>query len=179
MGYKYDKDEILAAAVQAVRDDGLSQLTFGRLAKRIGINDRSIVYYFPTKAALVSETIAAIGAGIQEVLGAAFGEEPLAADDLLARAWPIMATEANDPVFRTFFELVGLGGAGVEPFATLSPMIIDAWASWVEPRVLAEGDSTTRAEALRVMAVLDGMLLLRLQLGPTAADDAARAAGIA
>ena len=49
MGYKYDRNEILAAAVEAVADDGLSQLTFGRLAKRIGINDRSIVYYFPTK----------------------------------------------------------------------------------------------------------------------------------
>ena len=42
--------------IDAVLDEGLSRLTFGRLAKRIGINDRSIVYYFPTKADLIAET---------------------------------------------------------------------------------------------------------------------------
>ena len=34
--------------------DGLSNLTFGRLAKRLGMADRTIVYYFPTKADLIA-----------------------------------------------------------------------------------------------------------------------------
>ena len=61
MGYKYNETEILDAAVQAALEDGLSRLTFGRLAKRLGIADRSIVYYFPTKADLLTQTIARIG----------------------------------------------------------------------------------------------------------------------
>ncbi len=178
MGYKYDRDEILAAAVEAVRDDGLSQLTFGRLAKRIGINDRSIVYYFPTKADLISGTIIAIGAGLQDVLAEAFGDEPLPAEELMRRAWPSMADDANLHVFRAFFELVGLSGAGIEPFATLAPMVITAWADWVEQRVVPGPGVSARDETYRVLAVLDGLLIVRLQLGADAAEGAARAAGL-
>ena len=49
MGHKHTKEEILEGALAAAFDDGLSQLTFGRLAKRLGINDRVVVYYFPSK----------------------------------------------------------------------------------------------------------------------------------
>jgi len=48
MGHKHTKEEILDGALRAALDEGLSQLTFGRLAKRMGMNDRMIVYYFPT-----------------------------------------------------------------------------------------------------------------------------------
>ena len=57
MGYKYDADELLAAAAEFVLDEGLSALTYGRLAQRLGIPDRSIVYYFPTKVDLVTRTV--------------------------------------------------------------------------------------------------------------------------
>ena len=43
MGHRHTKEEILEGAVAAAFEDGLSQLTFGRLAKRLGINDRTIV----------------------------------------------------------------------------------------------------------------------------------------
>ncbi|MBX7068796.1 MAG: TetR family transcriptional regulator, partial [Microthrixaceae bacterium] len=33
----------------------MSALTFGSLAQTVGTNDRTIVYYFPTKADLISE----------------------------------------------------------------------------------------------------------------------------
>ena len=49
MGHRHTKEEILSGAVDAAFADGLSQLTYGRVAKRLGINDRTVVYYFPSK----------------------------------------------------------------------------------------------------------------------------------
>ena len=46
----------------AAFDEGLSCLTFGRVAKRIGVSDRIVVYYFPTKEDLVGGVLAAVGA---------------------------------------------------------------------------------------------------------------------
>ena len=72
MGYRHTKEEILEGALAAALDDGLSQLTFGRLAKRLGINDRTIVYYFATKDDLVSEVVVAMGMRLQQTLASAF-----------------------------------------------------------------------------------------------------------
>ena len=62
MGYRHTKDDILDAAVATAFEDGLSQLTFGRVAKRRGISDRVVVYYFPTKDELVTEVNARVAA---------------------------------------------------------------------------------------------------------------------
>ena len=72
MGHRHTKEEILAAALEAALEDGLSQLTFGRLAKRMAMNDRTIVYYFPSKDDLLSEVIVSMGSQLQSTLAGAF-----------------------------------------------------------------------------------------------------------
>lgn len=177
MGYKHSREEILAASVDAVADDGLSSLTFGRLAKRIGINDRAIVYYFPSKADLISATIEAISGDLIAVLDEAFGTDPLTPDDLIARAWPTLSAPVHQPIFRTFFELIGLSGARLEPFASLGPALLLDWAAWLVPHIEVPDGSTAGDEAYRIMATLDGLLLVQSQLGLEAAAGAARAMG--
>ena len=178
MGYKYDENEILSAAVDAVMEEGLSVLTFGRLAKRLGIADRSIVYYFPTKADLVTRTTHAVGLRLQTALARAFGDTPLTADELMRRAWPELSSPGVDPLFAVFFELVGLGAASIPPYDELAPALMEAWIDWLVPRIDATGDAA-RQVAYATVATLDGLLLLRHTCGPDAADAAARHLGIA
>lgn len=178
MGYKYDRGELLAAAVEAVLDDGLSRLTFGRLANRLGINDRSIVYYFPSKPDLIGAVAVELGARMQSVLEEAFGAEPLGTDELLDRSWPILASPAADRFFAVYFELVGLAAAGIEPFDALAPPLIEGWIDWLEPRVADDDATERRAGATAVIAVLDGLLLLRHTSGRATADHAAARLGI-
>ncbi|MGA7759768.1 MAG: TetR/AcrR family transcriptional regulator, partial [Ilumatobacteraceae bacterium] len=131
MGYRHTKQEILDGALAAAMDDGLSQLTFGRVAKRLGINDRTVVYYFPTKDALITEVVMSMGLQLQQTLGEAFSTP--AADHLeLARtAWPVLARDETDPIFALFFEANGLAATGRTPFDTLVPGLVDAWIEWV------------------------------------------------
>jgi AcrR family transcriptional regulator len=177
MGYKYDQKDMLAASVDAVLEEGLSALTFGRLAQRIGVADRSVVYYFPSKSDLVSRTVIELGMRLQSILGEAFGDQQMTSDELLLRAWPVLTSDAADPYFAVFFELVGLAAASVAPYDSLAVVLMNSWAEWLVDRV----DAPPRARksiAYATIATLDGLLLLRHTCGPDVADLAATNLGI-
>ncbi len=177
MGYRHTKQEILDGALAAALDDGLSQLTFGRVAKRLGINDRTVVYYFPTKDDLIAEVVMSMGLQLQETLGAAFATPAANHLELARVAWPVLARDETDQIFALFFEANGLAATGRAPFATLVPQLIEAWIDWVM-LFLAGSARERRAEAEAAIAVIDGLILLRLLAGPAAARRAARRLGV-
>lgn len=168
---------MLEGALAAAFDDGLSQLTFGRLAKRLGVSDRVIVYYFPTKGDLVGEVILAMATRLQEALAAAFTEPADDHIELLGAAWPVLAVEDTDRVFALFFEANGLAAAGREPYKSLVPGLIEVWIAWTMD-FLRGSAKQRRIEAETAIAVLDGLLLVRLLAGADSADRAARRLGI-
>lgn len=172
MGYRHTREEILEGAVSAAFADGLSQLTFGRLAKRLGISDRIIVYYFPTKDDLLGEVLVALGARLQVTLAPAFATPAADHVELVRAAWPVLASADADPVFALFFEASGLAAAGREPYRDLVPRLVDAWIAWASEFVRG-APARRRAEAEAAIAVIDGLLLLRQLAGPAPADRAA------
>lgn len=173
VGTRHDRDELLAGAIALVFEEGLGQLTFGRLARRLGISDRMVVYYFPNKNDLVAAVLAELGAQLQQTLAAAFAAPAAGYRAIVATAWPILARPAVDPVFALFFEAAGLAAAGREPYRSLVAQLVDAWIDWVAG--LLEGTAARRrAEAETAVAVIDGLLLLRQIAGPAAANRAAR-----
>ncbi len=165
---------MLTAAVSVVLQDGLSGLTFAKVAEHLGVSDRMVVYYFPTKDFLTESVVSSLAESLIASLGTAFGDEELELDDLARRAWPVLATRRNDPVFRVFFELVGYASARIEPYSRLSKEILNEWATWLESRVAGKTVEDRRAKALALMAQIDGLLLLRQTLGPKSADAAFR-----
>lgn len=177
MGHKHTKDEILTGAVETAFRDGLSQLSFGRVAKHLGINDRTVVYYFPTKDDLVAEVLGSMGVQLLHTLVPAFTTRAADHLELLKVAWPILATEETDPVFALFFEANGLAVSGREPYATSVAGLVSTWiASAAE---FVEGDDDHRqVEAETAIALIDGLLLLRQLAGAPAAERAARRLGI-
>lgn len=177
MGHKHSKEEILEGALASAFDEGLSQLTFGRLAKRLGISDRIVVYYFPTKDELISEVIVALGLRLQETLAAAFAEPAADHLELAGAAWPIVARPETDRTFALFFEANGLAASGREPYRTLVPLLVEGWIDWAT--AFLTGDAAhRRSQAEAAIALLDGLLLLRQLGGPEAADRAAVVLGL-
>ncbi len=177
MGHRHTKEEILNGALAAAFEDGLSQLTFGRLAKRLGINDRTIVYYFPNKNDLVSEVIISMGLQLQTTLAEAFTTPAADHLDLLRAAWPVLATPSADRIFALFFEANGLAATGRDPYQALVPMLVETWIEWTTT-FLQGPTKQRRIEAETAIAVLDGLLLLRLLAGAASAQRAARRLGV-
>lgn len=178
VGYRHRREDLLAAGAELVLDEGLGALTFGSLARRLGISDRMVVYYFPTKSELVTAVVAALGERLQQVLDGAFGPDPLPVDELMERAWPTLANETSDRVFSVVLELLGLAAGGRSPYRELAPLLIEGWVEWLEPRVVATDPARARDEILALLARVDGLLLLRLTGGPELAERAAQVMGV-
>ena len=178
MGYRHNREEILEGALAEVAETGLSQLSFGRLAKRMDITDRMVVYYFPTKDDLLTAVVVELGLQLQRLLEEAFGSDRLPAAELERRAWPVLTGPTGDRVFAVFFELVGLSAVGLAPFNTLAPLLLNGWVDWLAPRIANDVAANGRKETLGVVARLDGLLLLRGALGAEAAELAARQLGV-
>ncbi len=178
VGHKHDKDDLVAAAVEAVTEEGLSQLSFGRLAKRLEISDRMVVYYFPTKEDLLVEVLSALSAELQHLLEKAFGDQRLSVEELGRRAWPVLTTKAADRIFSVFFELSGLAAAGIEPYKSFAPAVMKEWVDSLVPHIDGSNPELRRRRALGMVAQIDGLLLLRQLSGPVAAKTAAIQLGL-
>jgi len=178
MGHKHTKDDILAGALATAFDDGLSQLSFGRIAKHLGIADRTVVYYFPTKNDLITDVLVAMATELQATLAPAFASPARDHVELLRAAWPVLATDAADPVFALFFEANGLAVTGRAPYAEILVELVATWIAWAAEFI--EGDDDHRqVEAETAIALIDGLLLVRQLAGADAAERVARRLGIA
>lgn len=174
MGYKHDRTTILDAGVALVLDDGFAALTFGRIAKQLGLPDRTVVYYFPTKDDLVRTVVNEVGARLFRLVETAFGTAPLSTEALLRRAWPLLCVPEADQLFSVLFELIG---SDRQP--DLLTAFVAGWIDWLSERVDASTPEARRAGALAVIATIDGLLVLRRAAGADVANEAAVALGIA
>ena len=177
MRRRHSRDEILAAALAVCLDVGLSRLSFGRVGKELGISDRTVVYYFPTKDDLVTDVIMAVGLQLQAALDAAVSAVVSDHLELLRQAWPVLARSEIDPALALFFEANGLAAAGTSPYAQLVPALVNAWVEWAASHI-AGPPKHRRAEAEATIALADGLLLFRQVAGAAAADRAAHRLGI-
>lgn len=178
MGSRHDRDELLEAGVELVLEEGIAALTFGRLAKRLDISDRMVVYYFVNKDVLISEVAAVMGGRLQVILEEAF-DEKAPASEMLRLAWPLLANSRVDPLMAVYFEVVGLATAKKDPFVALASTLVEGWVTWLAGRLPDGTAAERRRVAHSIIATIDGLLMVRQVCGARAANDAARVLGIA
>jgi AcrR family transcriptional regulator len=177
VGHKYTREQLLAEALDVAFSDGFSELTFGRVARRLNVSDRVLVYYFPTKDDLITAIIVAMGAQLQGVLAPAFATPVADHIELVRVAWPVLAAPDADPVFRLFFEANGLAAAGRTPYVSVVPILVGAWVDWAASLLTSPVDDR-RAEAEAAIATIDGLLLVRHLCGVEASERAAAVLGV-
>jgi hypothetical protein len=97
--------------------------------------------------------------------------------ELIRAAWPVLGDDRSDAIFALFFEANGLAVAGREPYRSVVTALVGAWIDWVGQFIDAPADEQ-RTEAETAIAVIDGLVLLRLLGGADAAERAARRLGV-
>jgi AcrR family transcriptional regulator len=178
VGYRHSQEDILAAAAAVALDTGMGGLTFAKVGERLGISDRTVVYYYPSKSDLIVAVALALGGDLERLLGAAFGDAPRTPAELLQRAWPVLTTPEADSVFALYFEMVGLASAGHPPFVELGASMVGGWVEWLASRTKGSTPAIRRQRATAVVAQIDGLLLVRRLVGAEAAESAAIELGI-
>lgn len=176
MGYKHSRQQMFDTAVQLLVEEGLTGVTFRRIGERLGVPDRTVVYYFPTKSDLLSAVLDGHVHHLQSLLHAALGDEPLPPTQLLHRAWSALRTPQADATFRVYFEVIGHAAAGRAPYRDLAATMAAQWTDWLSPRIAAPADRRRR-QATALLAQLDGLLLLRVVGQSDLADAAATELG--
>lgn len=139
---------------------GVSGLSFASVGDTLGIADRTVVYYFPTKAHLLQAAVEAGSTSLRELLSAAFGTDALPPADLIERAWPAISSDDARPWMRVYLELIGASARGDEPHRSLARSITESWIDWVAERVAAATPADRRKAAQHVVAAIDGRLVI-------------------
>ncbi len=163
----------LAGAVGHVLREGVATLALRPLAAALGTSDRMLLYYFGSREQLLTAVLTAVGERLQAQLDEVLPGGPASPSTLLAGVWEAMQAPDVEPILRLYLEVSGLAAQGREPFRTVAQAVAQGWLGWVEARIeVPDGDP--RAAASAVLALVDGLLLVRFV---ASAQIAAQAAG--
>jgi AcrR family transcriptional regulator len=155
------REEVFAAAMDAIARQGLAALTMAGLGRRLGMSAGHLLYYFGSKDRLLLETLGWSEAELGERRRAALGTSAPAArrlDDYVALYLP---TGTGDPRWALWVEVWGRSLA-VEEMRTGQAAIEAAWRSdlvvLLRQGIAAGGFRPVDPErfAVRLGALLDG-----------------------
>lgn len=167
-----EAQRLLTLAADHMLAHGVSGVSLSALAKRIGSNNRMLLYYFGSKDALFSAALAEAHTRFP-----ALRELPrvLAADGdvgaVLISAWRAVRAEQNLPYIRLFFETFGIAARTPEQNRTQMSALSAEWPGALTALFLRHGRSGEEADraALQVLGLWRGLQFSLLE-GVAVAD---------
>ena len=167
-------EEILDVAERMARIGGYNGFSFREIAKEVGIKSASVHYHFPGKAELGVAVARRYTERFLDGLGAP--DEPGAEPEALLKRY--VAAYRSSLVDDGLMCLCGMLGAEIaylpEAVAQEARRFFEANIAWLSA-VLARkgGERDVRADALRMIATMEGALILARSLDDVTAFDAA------
>lgn len=164
MPRKHNRDGLLAHALAVAVRDGIDGVTFGAVGKEADVPDRTVVYYFPSKADLLQAVIGATAVQILAALEERIGDRRLPAAELATTCFETLSAAANRRLMTVWLQVWSKAAGGEQPHLGISQALVGRWIGWtaahLEPEPASEEEA--RVEVGRLIAVLDGALLLEL-----------------
>ncbi|MFL5738009.1 MAG: TetR/AcrR family transcriptional regulator [Actinomycetota bacterium] len=124
------KHLLIEEAIQAFGRDGYNATSLDAIASAVGIRKQTLLYYFPTKEALLEACLAAAGERLSEAITEAIEEKDSAWDRAEAVIHAVFQLAGEWPEFPMFVREAGrLGPDAFQRFAgALEPLRIRAMA---------------------------------------------------
>ncbi|SMH50905.1 transcriptional regulator, TetR family [Rathayibacter oskolensis] len=176
------RTQLLERIVDHILENGVATVTLRSLARAADSNNRMLLYYFGSRAALLSEAMV--------VASQRFPDMQRAADELrvpgrslgerLDRSWEALASAANRPYLRLFFQVFGL--AAFEQAEEWRAMRA-SFDEFLQPelrRALAESgvpDDEVPVAAREIVALWRGLEILLISIEDDAGVDVVRRRG--
>jgi AcrR family transcriptional regulator len=169
------KQRLLAAAMDYLAANGVSDVSLRRLAAGIGTSHRMLIYHFGSKEGLLVELIQAVEQRQRDALRDLQLDPAVSLADNCREFWRRLADPALWPSERLFFEVYGQALQGRPGTTALLDGIVEMWLGPLTELFVRHGHSpeTARAQARLGVAVSRGLLLDLLATGDRAGVDAA------
>ncbi|MWV58989.1 hypothetical protein [Rathayibacter sp. VKM Ac-2754] len=176
------RTQLLERIVDHVLENGVATVSLRSLARAADSNNRMLLYYFGSRAALLSEAMVVAARRFPDMQRAA--DELLVADrtlgERLDHSWEALASSANRPFLRLFFQVFGL--AAFEQAEEWREMRA-RFDEFLQPelrRALAESgvpDDEVQVAAREIVALWRGLEILLISIEDDAGVDAVRRRG--
>ena len=169
------RDRLLAAAVDYVLANSLSNLSLRELASAIGTSHRMLIYHFGSKEGLLTAVIRSVEAAQRDFFGQLVRAQPdLAPGEGIRLMWRHFTDPNFAPHECLFFEIYAQALQGQPGTTGFLDDIVDAWIEPVAAYSMERGvpAEAARADARLGVAVIRGLLLDLLATGNRAAVDA-------
>jgi AcrR family transcriptional regulator len=155
---------------------GLSGAALRPLAKAAGTSDRMLLYYFADKDELLAAVIGETAARLPPILLASgLGGAPQPFDVLMPQINALMARPDVEPYLNLWLDVSARAARREEPFLTIAGQIGDGFLAWIADLLDAPNEARRQADAARLLALVDGAVLMRAIGRPAIADLATRA----
>jgi AcrR family transcriptional regulator len=154
------RDELAERIADHLLENGLGAATLRPIARAAGLSDRMLIYYFETRDAAVAAGLECAAGRLKDRLATAQAPHPLPAQALVDHLAPFILHTDQAPVMTLWLEIAGRAARGEAPYSAIAPSIAAGFLDWIRGQLDAP-TATLEAEALSVLARLDGMALLQ------------------
>ena len=158
------RDRILDAALAQLREGGIRHLTQVRVARRAGVRQSHVTYYFPTRRDLMAAATSRFVDGLTAGLAALAASRPAnAPEEILRHLGEVIAEDSH---MRMFLGLV----VATEAEPALRDILIQGTRRLESGLARLLGDAAPE-RARAALAALWGVGLYRYTIHPAARDD--------
>ena len=149
------REQILDAAERMIRDRGFNGVSFRDLAQEVGIKSASVHYHFPTKADLGSAVTRRYTDRFVDALG-----HPAEADAIPTLIDAFRNSLARDGLMCLCGMLAAEAGGLPGPVVAETRRFFERTEDWLTAALPASGTTEDRAAASRLLAELEGAMLI-------------------
>ena len=137
--------------------EGLDALSLRPAAARLGTSDRMLLYYFGTKAALVADTLGSLSERLASRLASVSIEAKLSPHAMIAMSVDLLAQPDVKPFMTLWAEIVARSVRGDAIFRQITDQMAASWCRWIEERTEFPDRADTKASAVAILAVIEGL----------------------
>ena len=172
------RESIVQVLKDHVLTHGLAKTSLRQLADACGVSNRMLMYYFEDKAEIMQIVLLCMGEELAHKLNVAIPEptqasEYFTAHDLFKQVAQLTLSDAVRPYMSLWFEVAAAASRGEQPFVHVAQTIGDVFMLWMKQRLAPSTSEDADVTAAAMLAVIDGLGLLRHYLPDTMIASAA------
>lgn len=155
------KAQLLQALTDHILAYGLGGASLRPLAAAVGTSDRMLLYYFPDKPALIAAVLEEVAGRLQIMLESQRADVPVTPEVLEERLLPLVLDPAVWPYMQVWLEMAAMAARGDETCARVGGAIARGFLDWLGSQLAVISDETRDAAAVRLLATIEGAVLLK------------------